>query len=349
MKSGSEVIEVNLEELTALLERARQGPLGEEDCRRLEAAIHALSCLIEKIGEKNTTISQLRALLMKPSTEKTRKVLEQAGIKTSPPYSSPPPADPQEKPQPGHGRNGEAAYRGAERIKIPHGALKPGDHCPKCRKGKVYPKKEPGLRIRVTGQAPLAAKVWELERLRCNLCGEVFGAEAPDGIGEKKDDESAAAMIGLLRYGSGVPFYRLAGLEASLGIPLAASAPWEIIAETAKLLRPAFEELIRQAAQGEVLHNDDTAMKVLTLARANPRSLEQEEAPGSKERTGLFTSGIVATRQGQRRALFFTGRRHAGENLAQVLAERAEGLSPPLQIGDALSRNLPKKLETIVG
>ena len=66
MKPEREVIEVNFEELTALLERARQGPLGEEDCQRLEGAIQALSHLIERIGEKNTTISQLRALLSKP-------------------------------------------------------------------------------------------------------------------------------------------------------------------------------------------------------------------------------------------------------------------------------------------
>jgi hypothetical protein len=37
----------------------------------------------------------------------------------------------------------------------------------------VYLQKEPGLRIRVVGQAPMAARVYELERLRCNLCGEV--------------------------------------------------------------------------------------------------------------------------------------------------------------------------------
>ena len=79
MKPASKVIEVNFEELEALLERARQGPLGEEDYRKLEAAIHSLSHLIELIGEKETTISRLGALLIKPSTEKTRKVLEQAG------------------------------------------------------------------------------------------------------------------------------------------------------------------------------------------------------------------------------------------------------------------------------
>jgi len=119
------------------------------------------------------------------------------------------------------------------------------------------------------------------------------------------------------------------------------------------VIRPAFEELIRQAAQGEVFYNDDTSMKILALARASPPSGgTPKEASGSRERTGLFTSGIVSTRPGQRMALFFTGRRHAGENLAQVLAHRAAGLAPPIQMCDALSRNVPKlpeKLEMIVG
>jgi len=353
MQPGREVIEVNFEELARLLERARQGPLGEEDWQKLQAAIHALSYLIEKIGEKDTTISRLRALLAKASTEKTSKVLEQAGLGAPPKSRSSAPPGGSEKPKPGHGRNGAAAYRGARRIKIAHVALKPGERCPRCLKGKVYEQKEPALRIRVVGQAPLAATVYELERLRCNLCGDVFEAEAPEGVGEKKYDESAAAMIGLLKYGSGVPFYRLAGLEASLGIPLPAATQWEIIAETAEVLRPAFKELIHQAAQGEVLYNDDTAMKILALARASPHSAGVEEEPSSaRERTGLFTSGIVSTRQGQRIALFFTGQKHAGENLAQVLAHRSAESAPPIQMCDALSRNLPKlpqKLEIIVG
>jgi transposase len=214
-------------------------------------------------------------------------------------------------------------------------------------------RKEPGLRIRVVGQAPLAATVYELESLRCNLCGEVFEAEAPEGVGEKKYDESAAAMIGLLKYGSGVPFYRLAGLEASVGIPLPASTQWEIVAETAEVIRPAFEELIRQAAPGEVFYDDDTSMKIVALARASPHSVEvAEEVSSSRERTGQFTSGMVSTRQGQRIVMFFTGRKHAGENFARVLAHRAAESAPPIQMCDALSRNLPKlpeKLEIMVG
>ncbi len=352
MKRASEVIEVNFEELARLRERARQGPLSEEDCHKLDAAIHALRYLIETIGEKNTTISQLRTLLSKPSTEKTSKVLERAGIQSPSQNGSPPHAN--EKPKPGHGRNGARAYGGARHIKIAHASLRPGDRCPECLKGKVYEQKNPGLRIRVVGQAPIAATVYELERLRCNLCGEIFEAEAPEGVGEEKYDATARAMIALLKYGSGVPFYRLEGLEASLGIPLPPSTQWEIVAETAEVNRPVLDELIRQAAQGQVFYNDDTGMKILSLARASPRRTEEEKASSSsKERTGLFTSGIVSrTREGWRIALFFTGRNHAGENLARVFVERAKGLAPPIQMSDALSRNVPKlpeKLEILWG
>jgi transposase len=356
MDPAREVIEVNFEELQGLLERARQGPLGAEDSQKLQAALDALKYLIELIGEKDTTISRLRALLIKPSTEKTNKVLEQAGLKPSPPSRDSAASGSQKgngETKPGHGRHGAEAYRGAERIRIAHASLKPGDRCPHCLKGKVYEQKEPALRIRVVGQAPVAATVYELERLRCNLCGDIFEAEAPPGVGEKKYDESAAAMIGLLKYGSGVPFYRLAGLEENLGIPLPASTQWEMVEEIAKVIRPAFDELIRQGAQGEVFCNDDTSMKILALARASPpQTGMQKETSDPHERTGLFTSGIVSTRQGQRIALFFTGQRHAGENLAQVLAHRAAELPPPIQVCDASTRNVPKlpeKLQTILG
>jgi hypothetical protein len=185
--------------------------------------------------------------------------------------------------------------------------------------------------VRIVGQAPLEATLYALERLRCNACGEVYTADAPEGVGPERYDETAAAMIAQLKYGSGTPFYRLAHLERHLGIPLPAATQWEVVAEAAELIKPARDELIRQAAQGEVLYNDDTSMKVLRLVRT----------PGD-ERTGVFTSGIVSTRQGQKIALFFTGRQHAGENLAEVLKRRATELTPAIQMCDALSRNVPK-------
>jgi transposase len=204
---------------------------------------------------------------------------------------------------------------------VPHASLKAGDPCPDslCG-GKVYPLRDPGVLVRIKGQAPVAATVYELEKLRCNLCQRVFAAEAPEEAGGKKYDDTAAAMIALLRYGSGFPWYRLKGLEASLGIPLPVATQCEVVAEIAPTFRPALEELIRQAAAGGVMHNDDTSMRVLSLGR-NVVS----DAEVSPERTGVFTSGIISIHGGRRIALFFTGRKHAGENLADVLQQRPWG------------------------
>ncbi|MBI4906240.1 MAG: transposase [Acidobacteria bacterium] len=138
-------------------------------------------------------------------------------------------------------------------------------------------------------------------------------------------------MVALLKYGSGVPFYRMQKLESHQGIPLAASNQWELVSDGAAIVEPAGEELIRQAAQGRLVHNDDTSMRILNF--------EREEGDS---RTGLFTSGIVSVvAGGQRIATFFTGRNHAGENLAAVLKRRATHLAPPIQMYDALSRNAP--------
>jgi hypothetical protein len=110
--------------------------------------------------------------------------------------------------------------------------------------------------------------------------------------------------------------------------------------------------LIRQAAQGEVLHNDDTTVKILELMGPDGRQealrTAADDTSVADARTGLYTSGVVALHDGHRVALFFSGRRHAGENLAQVLTHRAEMLPPPIQMCDALSRNLPSELQTIL-
>jgi hypothetical protein len=205
--------------------------------------------------------------------------------------------------------------------------------------------------VRVTGQPPLTAKVYQLQKLRCHLCSQVFTAAAPAEAGERKYDATAGSMIALLKYGSGLPFNRIAGLQGHMGVPLPASTQWDIVQAVATSLAPAFEELVRQAAQGEVLHNDDTTVKILELmARGREQALtdaagQEDDADG---RSGLFTSGVVALRDDRRVALFFSGRRHAGENLAEVLKLRAAGLPPPIQMCDALSRNLPGELQTIV-
>ena len=57
-----------------------------------------------------------------------------------------------------------------------------------CERGKVYRQTEPARLLRITGMAPLQAKVFELERLRCNLCGLGSTAAAPEGAGTSKYD-----------------------------------------------------------------------------------------------------------------------------------------------------------------
>jgi transposase len=303
-------IDVNLDELDRVLDGARQAPLSEADYEKVKDALHAMA-----------------AMLVRPrNTEKTSAVLDEAeesGKATQPDTNTAPPA--------GHGRNGAEAFGGAQKVEIAHRSLKHGDRCPECGEGNVYGQKEPKVLVRIVGQAPLAATVYSLERLRCGACGQVFTAQEPEGVGPEKYDETAAAMIAQLKYGSGIPFYRLAQLEGQLGIPLPAATQWEIAEEAAELLKPARDELIRQAAQGEVVHNDDTSMRVLRLAREP-----------SDERTGVFTSGIVSTSAGWKIALYFTGRQHAGENIADVLMQRAAELPSPIQMCDALSRNVPR-------
>lgn len=348
MKRTLPRVDVNRHELDKILERVRE-TLSEEDYQKLKAALETLAYLTELVEDRQTTIHRLRQILFGASTEKTRQVIQTPPEEGQAPAGSAEPnsggREGSEKQRKGHGRNGARTYVGATKIQVSHASLKSGDRCPECRKGKVYSLKVPAFLVRIVGQAPLGATVYELENLRCNLCLEVFTADAPEGVGPDKYDARSAGMIALLKYGSGFPFYRLERLQASLGIPLPASTQWEIVEETAAGLEPAYQELIRQAAQGEVLHNDDTSVKILALMRGHENAPPPEE---ESERTGIFTSGIVSTRDRHQIALFFTGRKHAGENLATVLAQRASELGPPIQMCDALSRNPPKEFEVIL-
>jgi transposase len=307
MKTARRRIDVNLAELDRVLNDARQAPLSEADHDKLKDTLHAMAAL----------------LIRSRNTEKTSSVLEKPEGSKQPDDNTPPP--------PGHGRNGAEAFHGAGKVDIRHQKLAHGDRCPECGKGNVYGQKEPKVLIRIVGQAPLAATVYSLERLRCGACGQLFTAQEPEGVGPEKYDETAAAMIAQLKYGAGTPFNRMEQLEGQMGIPLPAATQWEIVEEVAQVLRPAQDELIRQAAQGAVVHNDDTGMRVLTLKRE-----------ADDKRTGVFTSGIVSVGQERKIALYFTGSRHAGENLAEVLKKRRAELPSPIQMCDALSRNVPK-------
>jgi transposase len=343
-------IDLRMDDLDRLVDRTRHAPLTADEHATLKAAIDTLGYVAQLLDQKGTTLAGLRYLLLGTATEKTRDVLARAGVASDAPGGAPAgdPTEPRRAPRrPGHGRHAADAYSGAVHVAVPHAHLHHGDRCPLCINGKLYGQRDPGLLVRLVGQPPINATIYELEKLRCNLCGELVTADPPPGVGTEKYDPTTGAMIALLKYGSGMPFHRLERLQADLQIPLPASTQWEIVDDLATRIRPILTELIRQAANGEVVHNDDTSMTVLDLQR--PGAPRGDPDDGSPDRTGIFTSGIVATRDGHRVALFVTGRRHAGENLARILAERTGDLGPPIQMCDALSRNLPKPLAVIVG
>ena len=350
--------EIHIEELEAIVERARQ-VLDAEDHEKLKAAVETLAFLTRELEKKGASIRRLRQMIFGSKTEKTSKVAGDTTDDKSPEESDsddgPDGKESQDKKESnnnkkkrkGHGRNGASDYTGAEKVEVSHETLKHGDPCPQCDKGKVYVQVDPAVLVRVLGTAPIMARVYECERLRCNLCGEVFTARPPEEVGDRKYDETATSMIGLLKYGSGFPFNRLERLEGGLGIPLPASTQWDVVERGSDLLMPAYCEIVRLSAQGDVLHNDDTTMKILELMGQTPKTTTSD-TDESQDRTGIFTSGIVSIVGGHRIALFFTGRNHAGENLAEVLAQRAEELTAPIQMSDMLTSNTAGDFDTIV-
>jgi len=344
--------ELHIDEIRRLLDEAERRPLTKAECAQLLSVALSYSQVGELLADRKATIAKLRQMLFGTSSEKSEVVLGE------PVTESPATAGngddaandgvakkPATK---GHGRNGADAYHASTRTQVPHESKKAGGKCPDVEcKGILYKQAEPAVMVRVFGGPPLHAHVCELERLRCSLCGMVLTAKQPAGLGDDKYDATAASMIGLLRYGTGVPFHRLAQLETDLGVPLPVSTQWDIAAGAAKKIGPVFEELIQQAAQGELIHNDDTTMQVLDLQAELRASAADDDA--SDKRTGIFTTGIVAMVADRRIALFFTGRQHAGENLAEVLKRRATDRPPPMQMCDGLLHNLPKELEVILG
>jgi hypothetical protein len=150
--------------------------------------------------------------------------------------------------------------------------------------------------------------------------------------------------VALLRYGSGMPHYRLARLQKSLGVPLPESTQWEVMKPLFEQAQPIFEQMIAQAANSPLIHQDDTTMRILDLRRPGSATATQMDP----QRKGTFTSNLLAFVESHPVALYFTGWQHAGENLGQVLRQRSAHLEPPIQMCDALSRNRSLDFETLL-
>ncbi len=337
-QSTPEIVTLSPPQLEELLAKLA-GVLPAESYQLLEKLLRTLQWVMGLVEARQTTIGRLQRLIFGAKTEKTSQIFppsppaqSQAGVTASAPA-------PKGK---GHGRTAAARYTGAQRVKVPHPQLHPGDPCPDCKQGKLYLLKRPAQIVRIAAQSLFAATCFELEKLRCQLCGKIFTAPPPPEAGLEKYDPNVGPMLGYLRFGGGLPHYRLDKMQTDLGVRLPASTQWELMAKAGPALEPVQEALISLAAQGQLIHNDDTTMRVQSLAR------EAAAATEPPERTGIFTTNLLSEVAGHRIALFITGHRHAGENLDQLLARRATNAPPPIQMCDALSRNPSKEFKTIL-
>lgn len=370
--ASASIIELTAAEVRGVLDEVRS-KLGQAAFDMLSSVFQAYRNVLELLERRNITLRRLRRIVFGPQGEKTKDVCRpkpeansgdeavetpsekgsgegekdpgsaEGSADPDPEETSPAPKPSPERPRrKGHGRTPASAYKGARNIDVPHPDLSVGDPCPRECGGRLR-KLAPAVIVRFKGQPPLQAEKWLLERLRCNLCGEVFKAPTPPEVGDRKYDESAASMIAMLRYGTGMPHFRLAKLQNSLGSRLPPSTQWEVVESNVPRIYPAYAALIRRAACSRLLYTDDTTMRILEMSR-------RKRGPKRKgERTGVFTTGIVAEdNDGQKIALYYTGKRHAGERLQDLLQRREEDLGPPIQMSDALSRNVPKAYATLL-
>jgi transposase len=360
MKQTPEAVDISVDEYTKLLQRVEQKTLLEQDWNWILKILRAYHFFLNTIEHQKISIRKLKTLLFGKKTEKNSKkpnktsttvpdpgaLPEVGNPETSPPADStsgnsnnspenPKPKSDQKPKPPGHGRRGYETW-GVEPIYHSH-HLKPGCPCPKCKTGTLYLYKEPAVWVRFVGQSPLVPEVHELERLRCNPCGALFTATPPGDLQKNPTSTpEARATAAIFKYQAATPFNRMAEIEKNFGYPIPRTRLWEMSRELAESVKPVLFALIEFAAQGQLVQNDDTGVKVLELIKEVKTA---EKAGIQLNRTGMFTS-VIVSRVGERRVyLFFSSRNHAGENLAKVLKARDPTLPPPTQVCDASSMN----------
>ena len=243
-----------------------------------------------------------------------------------------------------NGARGAAAYPDAEIIKCLH-TLKAGDKCPLCPKGKLYLLKNVyGKFIQFIGQPFLKAKVYFQEKLRCNSCYTVFTAPLPPEAGGTRGTKTAAAIVAVLKYGTGFPYFRMSYFQKMQRMPISPSGLWNILEDLIEIVQFVWKEMRRIAAQGEIFHNDDTTNKILSLIKSSKLQIKK-----NGQRKGVFTTGILSKLGSRTIVLFFTGNKNSRENLEALLDEREEGLKVPIQMSDASTTNPPRNKPTQQG
>jgi transposase len=231
-KPAVEHVDIDLDDMRR---RLASSALSDEDKVMFHAVLDTLALVTRELEAKRCSVARLRRLVFGTKTEKLSSLESNAKLEgdadpdeseatsasDGPPdgsssndaqgsgskdSSNPSHADTR-RPSKGHGRHGAADYTGAVQQDVPHPSLKHGDPCPTECGGNVY-KVDPLRLVRLRGGAPISAKCTNLDQLRCGLCGEVFTADVPNDVKDEKYDETAMAIVTLLKYGTGFPFSR---------------------------------------------------------------------------------------------------------------------------------------------
>jgi hypothetical protein len=348
-----EEVKLSREDGEALRQRLAEDTLTAADRRVLDQVLQWYFWLLLALQEATFSLKRLRVLLFgeRPHTRQTAPPPgassyagdDPGGMGSAPAQGGPEATQATDvgrlpspgKRRPGHGRQGAETYRGAEHVVCHHETLAAGERCPVCGRGRLY-RIAPGVAMRLDGHALLTAIRYELEKLRCSACGQVFTAAVPAEAGTEKYSARARAVLVLGRYYLGVPLYRLEGYQAMVGVPVADATQWDQIERVADCAYPVFEQLKTLAAQGEVIYQDDTHVRILSLIAENRRT-QADDTSGA--RTGMYTTALVVQQGTQTICLYFAGRAHAGENLETLLTHREAERGKPLVMSDALASN----------
>ncbi len=334
--SRIEISESHLNKLITEIEASSLTPQSKEIVVKMLVSFFWISRQLES---KRLSIKKLLRLFFGSKTEKSKKDND----KDDPPMNGQT-GDKQEaaiKPKSkGHGKNGQAQYESAERVRVTHPTLAAQDQCPSCHLALLYPYGF-GATLRIFGQAPLFGKVYEPEQLRCSSCLELFTAPLPEEAGLDRNHVTANAMVAQLNYGTGVPFYRLEALQKDLGTPVSDSTQFDMAEKVANCGAPILSYLTTLAASAEKQGFDDTPMPVLSLLKDN------KSLPDS-DRKGMQTSAILAHSGENKIALFITGRNHAGENIGDLLKRRDLASPKVIQMSDASANNFSHEFMDLV-